>query len=125
MDNRDRTIARNFGGKSSAHATGVAGRGYPDRFHRIVEHCQSPLGARFGTTTRGGGAAIAGSESRPFGAPDGDRVHAAVAHWRRRGNRNRSGYFGFHPALRANERSPAQRSTNRLGGAGVRSADFR
>ena len=33
-------------------------------------------------------------------------------------------YFGLHPALCAIERSPAQRSTNRLGGAGVRSADF-
>ena len=41
-----------------------------------------------------------------------------------RGNCNRSGYSGFHPALCAIERSPAQRSTNRLGSAGVRSADF-
>ena len=33
--------------------------------------------------------------------------------------------FGFHPALCAIEPSPAQRSTNRLGGAGLRSVDFR
>src|SRR5437899_11375320 len=26
----------------------LLGAGRPDRFHRIVEHCQSPLGARFG-----------------------------------------------------------------------------
>jgi ketopantoate reductase len=44
---------------------------------------------------------------RPLGAPDADRVHAAVAHRRCRGNCNRSGYSGFHPALCAIERSPA------------------
>src|SRR6202046_5649953 len=49
-----------------------------------------------------------GGEPRPPGAPDADRVHAAVAHRRCRGNRNRSGYFGFHPALYALERSPAR-----------------
>jgi Aminotransferase class-V len=57
-------------------------------------------------------------------APKTRIVNAAVAHRRCRGNRNRSGYSGFHPALCAIERSPAQRSTNRLGSAGVRSADF-
>ena len=65
-----------------------------------------------------------GASRGPFGAPDADRVHAAVAHRRCRGNRNRSGHFAFHRALRAIERSPAQRSTHRLGGAGVRSAAF-
>src|SRR5262249_19496857 len=124
MDHRDSTIARNVGGECSTHAAGVAGRGDSDRLHRLVEHCQSPLGARFGPTTRDGGAASAGSEPRPHGPPDADRVHAAVAHRRCRGSRNRSGYFGFHPALRAIECSPAQRSTNRLGGAGVCSTDF-
>src|SRR6185437_5726538 len=85
MDNRNSTIAKNSGGKRSAHAIGVAGCGDPDRFHRIVEHCQSPVGARVGATTRGGAAVIARGESRPFGAPDADRVHAAVAHRRCRG----------------------------------------
>ena len=65
-----------------------------------------------------------GASRALHGAPDGDRVHAAVAHRRRRGNRHRSGHFGFHPALCAIERPPAQRSSNRLGGAGLRSPDF-
>ncbi len=82
------------------------------------------LGARFRATTRDGGAVSAGGDPRPHGAPDADRVHAAVAHRRGRGNCHRSGYFRLHPALCAIDRSPAQRSTNRLGGAGVRSADF-
>ena len=82
------------------------------------------LGARFGAATRDGGAVSAGGEPQPHGAPDADRIHAAVAHRRCRGNRNRSWYFGFHPALCAIECPPAQRSTNRLGGAGVRSAHF-
>src|SRR6185312_10277906 len=106
------------------HATGVAGCGHRDRFHRLVEHRQSPPGARVGTTPRGGAAASAGGESRPLGAPDADRVHAAVAHGRCRGNRDRSGYPGVHRALRTIERASAQRSTNRLGGPGVRSAAF-
>src|SRR5205823_13221516 len=92
--------------------------------HRFVEYCQSPFGARFGAAAGDGGAAIAGGKPRPHGAPDADRVHAAVAHRRRRGSRNRGGYFGFYSALRAGKRSPAPRSKNRLGGAGVRSADF-
>ena len=117
-------LQENFGGQCPAHAAGVTGCGNPDRFHRIVEYCQSSVGARFGAATRDGGAVSAGGEPRPHGATDADRVHAAVAHRRCRGNRNRSGYFGFHPALYAIERSPAQRSTNRLGGAGLRSADF-
>src|SRR5580658_8367156 len=95
MDNRDSTIARNFGGQGPAHAAGVIGCGNPDRFHRIVEHCQSPLGARFGATTRDGGAVSAGGEPRPHGAPDADRVHAAVAHRRAAGIATAVGTLGF------------------------------
>jgi hypothetical protein len=50
MDHRDSTIAGNVGGRCSAHAAGVAGRGHPDCLHRLrlVEHCQSSAGARVG-----------------------------------------------------------------------------
>src|SRR5262249_18635155 len=79
MDDWDSAIARNVGGQCSAHAAGVTGRGDPDRVHRVTEHCQSPLGARFGAATRDGGAAIAGGEPRPHGVADADRVPAGVA----------------------------------------------
>ena len=102
----------------------LLGASNPDRFHRIVEHRQSPLGARFRATTRDGGAVSAGGEPRPHRAPDADRVHATFAHRRCRGNCNRGCYFRIHSAFCAIERSPAQRSTDRLGGAGLRSADF-
>jgi putative ABC transport system permease protein len=57
-------LQETLGGQCSAHAAGVTGCGNPNRFHRIVEHCQSPLGARFGATTREGCAVSAGGEPR-------------------------------------------------------------
>ena len=79
------------------------------RFHRVVEHCQSPAGAGFGTRTGNGGAAGLGCDPGPDDSPDVDRVHAALDYrWVRR-SYDCSWHHGFHSALCAIEHSPAQR----------------